>query len=208
MRKLINTSVAPPEFFSYTHQETGHTTVANDYITWVQRAKEHRSANNLSIPDDFEFLMQDQLCGKIPPELCEYGVNDPQWVNVRLTWADVMSASKIYLEWRRQGKPFVSQEEAERRAKICAGCYLNVRVAGCGGLCREVAQLVTDSKGERKTEYDSKLLNCAVCKCSNAAQIHFPLTLLELSDTDARQQQYPSSFCWKSKASPEYLPNP
>jgi len=203
MRKLRNTSQAPPDFFSFTHSETGHTTKANDYTTWIDKCIEHRRGNNLSIPDNFELVAQDQLCQTLHPDLWEIDSGDKSWVNPRITWGDVYNAANTYHEWRIQGKPFVSLDEAERRAKICAGCYLNVNVPGCGGLCREVARIVTETKGDRTTRFDTQLRNCAVCKCTNGSQIHFPLAILETADTDTRQNQYPN-FCWKQKQSPAY----
>lgn len=205
MRTLVNFKSSPPGNYRYVDPDTGHTTEAIDHWTWLEKAKEHRVANNLPIPDDFFAQMQEQLCRTLPPELCTYSTTDPQYVNTNISWADVIGASRIYLEWRKQGKPFVSQEEAERRAKICSGCYLNVRVQGCGGLCREIIRITTETNGERKTSQDSKLLNCGVCKCTGS-QVHFPLALLELNDTPQRQEQYPKEFCWKQKTSPNYRP--
>lgn len=204
MRHLIKLTECPPEGYTYTHAETGHVTKAVDPWTWLEKAKEHRRANNLPVPSNLFEQMQEQLCRRLTPEVCTYSESDPQWIDTRMNWGDVIDASRIYMEWRKQGKPFVSLDEAERRAAICAGCYLNVRVDGCGGLCREAIKIITETNGERKTSYDSKLLNCAVCKCSGASQVHFPLDLLEKSDSESRQSQYPVEFCWKNKQSPNY----
>src|SRR6266404_1749644 len=117
MRSLKRKNECPPDGFKYVHPETGHATVAFDPYNWVEKAKEHRRANGLPIPDDFEQQMEDQLCGTLPPELCEYQVGDPQWVNVRLDWRDVFAATRALVDTALGN--FVSQDEAERRAKIC-----------------------------------------------------------------------------------------
>jgi hypothetical protein len=204
MQTLKTLKECPPDGFTYTHPETGHKTEATDPYTWVEKAKEHRRANGLPIPDDLFEQMQAQLCSRLPPDLCTYQTGDPQWVNTRLSWGDIMDVAKIYLEWSKQGKPFVSQEEAERRAIICRGCHLNIRVQGCGGVCQTIAKMVTETKGEHKTSSDSQLLNCGVCHCVNSSQVWFPLTMLEINDSESRQSQYPISFCWKNRQSPTY----
>lgn len=198
---------APPDGFRYTDPDCKITTVAIDPVTWLSEAKQRRIDNHLQIPDDFFEQMQEQLCRTLPPELCTYSETDPEYVNTNITWADVIGASRTYLEWRKQGKPFVSQEEAERRASICAGCYLNVRVKGCGGLCQEIIRLATETNGSKQTTQDAKLLNCAVCRCYNASQVHFPNSLLELNDTPERQARYPAEFCWKRKGGVNYRPD-
>lgn len=205
MRRLRDTSVAPPEFFTYVHPESGHKTQAMDYRSWIIKCIEDRKANGWPVPDDFELQAQDQLCQTLPPDLWEIDSGDKSWVNTRLNWDDVLRGTKTYLQWRKEGKPFVKPEEAERRASICNSCYLNVRIAGCGGFCREVTRIVTETKGEHKTSYDANLLNCACCKCTNASQIWFPLTLLESNDTPQLQDKYPL-HCWKSHQSANYRP--
>jgi hypothetical protein len=199
MRRLKDRSQAPPDFFKYVHPETGHKTEARDYYTWVERAKEHVKANNLPYDPELPLKMEDQLCSTIPPDLWEYEKEgDLSWVDTRINVKDVVDFTKVLIAQATSGNRFVSQEEANRRAKICAGCYLNVRVGGCGA-CGQLLDLVID----RTTEYDGLLQNCAVCHCFNRAQVHFPLEVLEVNDTDWKQSHY-TSFCWKNKTSPEY----
>lgn len=147
---------------------------------------------------------EDQLCEQIGPEYCEYQEGDSKdWVDIRrLNLDDVIAFSKTLIAHALNGGKYVSQEEANRRAKICSGCYFNVHVGGCGA-CRGLASLVVAG---RNTDYDSKLKSCAVCKCTNASQVHFGLDTLEVSDDSAKQAQY-APFCWKNRLSNQYQPS-
>jgi hypothetical protein len=198
MRRLKNRSECPPNGFRFVSPETGHASTAVDYYTWIERIKEHRKANNLPWVDPE--TCEDQLCSTLRPELWEYEKEgDLSWVDTNIRVGDVVDFTKVLIA--QTGQDFVSQEEANRRAKICAGCYLNIRVQGCG-VCGQLLDLVLD----RKTDYDSMLQNCAVCKCFNQAQVHFSMTALDKADSEWKQSHYPKEFCWKSHQSPNYQP--
>src|SRR5215471_5727903 len=199
MRRLKDRSVAPPNFFRFVHLETGHASTAYDYYSWETLIKEHRKANNLP-PIDMA-VCEDQLCSTIRPELWEYEKEgDLSWVDTNIRVGDVVDFTRVLIS--QAGQEFVSEEEANRRAQICAGCYLNIRVQGCG-VCGQLLELVLN----RGTDYDASLQNCAVCKCFNQAQVHFSLESLDKADSEWKQSHYPKDFCWKSKLSPNYQPN-
>jgi hypothetical protein len=206
MRRLKTLGVCPPDpvYFSYFHSETSHRSGPYfDYYTLVQAYKEHRKANDLPIPDNYNELIQEQICSQLPPQLCTYERStDQSWVNLHFTVGDVIDFTKVLLAHAKEGRQYVEQEEAERRAKICASCYLNINVSGCGA-CRQLVEALT--LGDRSTSLDEQLKSCAVCKCFNRCTVHFPIEILETSDTKERQEQYPS-FCWKKKSSANYRP--
>lgn len=203
LRLLKTLGECPPEptNFSYFHSETKHRSGPfRDYYSLVQAYKEHRNANGLPIPQNYHEVIQEQICSVIPPELCTYQ-HDGVYVNIHLSISDVVNFMKV-LWAQMKGRSLVDQSEADRRAKICASCYLNVRVAGCGA-CAQLVELVTPN---RSTPYDNELKNCAVCHCYNQAQVWFPVDVLANSDTSDRQNLYPE-FCWKKKTSPNYQEN-
>lgn len=208
MKTLKNKSIQPPQVdsnggFRYVHRETKHISVATDYWTWIDKIKAHRKANGLSEISEEE--AQDQLCETLGPDWCNYDKVDPQWVNTRLSIGDIVGASRVYREWKKEGKPFVSQEEAMRRQEICAGCFFNVHVTGCGGLCQELIAIGAEIKDLPLTGYESKLQNCSVCRCVNSVQSRFPINILLTNDDEDKQSRYPSSFCWKSRTSPNFV---
>lgn len=195
-RLLKRLDTAPPDFFRYVDPDTGHEIIAVDYWGWVEKAKEHRKANNLGIPYDLEAQMQDQYCHTIPSEYCQYE-REGTWVNLRLALDDILTVTRALIDSAKGD--FVSQEEAERRASICSRCYLNVNATGCGA-CRQIANLVAPG---RTTSQDQNLKNCGVCGCYLRPKVHVKLDTLESSISNSRQEAYPS-FCFLKKNGPNY----
>lgn len=178
------------------------------YYDWVQNARRHRTANSLPTPENFELLMNDQLCQQLPPEWCEHddaAKTDRPWVNVNLSFADIVSGAKAYLSFALSGFKSVDQSEADRRARICSGCFLRVPIQGCGA-CNKMGTLITGSLAQKRTAYDDRLKNkaCAPCKCPVQSIVHFPLSLLSEKDAD-KQDVFPE-FCWRRVGSLNYAP--
>lgn len=199
MIRLNSFRECPPNGYRYVVPETGTEIIAWDAFSWFDLAKQNLKANGFTVPDDLEARMQDQLCSTLEPEWCSQVDPNHPYVSTRISWSDVKAGIQVYSNWIAQGTPVVSQEEADRRAKICASCYLNVNVEGCFA-CHKLAGLLTWNE---RTRYDDSLKACAVCHCLNRAQVHFPIDVLESSDTDERQQFYPS-YCWKKKSGANY----
>lgn len=84
----------------------------------------------------------------------------------------------------------VDQEEAERRAKICAACPHQISTSGCWG-CKGIAGMLPAIAGARKTSFDFQLKACGVCGCYNAVSVHLPLSVQQDASLD-----FPS-HCWK-----------
>lgn len=193
MLRLLNREQVVPENgdghnFRYRHQETSHWSVATDYWTWIERVNLHRRANNLA-PISAEEA-EDQLCQTLPPGWCKQTKEGgTPAVNTRFGWKDVVEGMKSFARVVRTG--FVSQAEADRRARICASCYFNVGVEGCGS-CHKMATLVTGEVASKKTSYDPRLKACAVCKCALKSLIWFPLNALNPDKRDLVP-----SFCWQ-----------
>ncbi len=208
-QRLLDTAAVPPgnnldQYFRYTDPDTGYTVVARDHYSWIEQAKIHRRSNGLGIPIDFESRMESQLCEQLPPGWCQRAP-DEGWVNTRFNWDDIKNGMRAFVGLIQAGK-FVSQTEADRRAKICATCYLNQPVPGCT-TCRKLGEFITGDIAKRSTPWDHKLQSCSVCRCVNAVQVHFPIEALDKADTPENQALFPASFCWKSKRSPNYIPN-
>lgn len=84
----------------------------------------------------------------------------------------------------------VSEEEANRRAEICAKCPLQISTSGCWG-CKGIAGMLPSIAGARKTIYDAQLRACGVCGCYNAVSVHLPVEVQQ----DAHLN-FPD-YCWK-----------
>lgn len=200
MQKLLTRETVPPDGFRYRQPETGKWSISETYDNWVKQAYEHIKGNQLPMPPNLQQVMEQQLCSTLPPGWCEEF--DPNRVEplTRMHRGDIIEGMKVFSIWFLQGQPFVDQVEAERRAAICANCYLNVQVEGCTS-CHKVAE---DLTSKVSTSLDSKLQACAVCKCLLRAKVHFPLDILNTTDSDWKQNTYPD-FCWLKKDGPNYF---
>lgn len=204
MMRLKTRDVAPPETepgdsFRFTHPETGHKSAAIDWWTWRDRIVAHRKANQLPLVTMEE--AEHQLCQTLPPEWCSQS-NGHRSVNTRLSLGDIWEGTKAHANLLLGRTDTVSQAEADRRARICVGCFLRVRPQGCGA-CHKMSEFVGDA-AKLKTAHDAFLEGyaCAACGCSLKPVVWFPLAVLEENDT--HQELYPSEFCWRSKRSPNY----
>ncbi len=189
----------PPDGYRYIVPQTGTEIRAWDAFSWFDLAKANLTSNGFPVPDDLEAQMEDQLCSTLDPHWCDQIDPNRPYVSTRLNWGDVKAGITVYSNWIAGGTKTVPQEEADRRAKICASCYLNVNVEGCYA-CHKLAGLLTWSN---RTPYDESLRACAACKCLNRAQVWFPIDVLLSSDTSERQSLYPS-FCWKQRKSENF----
>ena len=202
MNKLLRRNLIPPGGnFRYRHPETGFTSTGADWDTWINELVKHRIANGLAVDRQaIAMEAEDQLCSTLPPGWCEEF--DPNRVEplTRVTWGDIADGMRVFGKWFMERRPYVAQEEAERRAEICSKCYLNVNVEGCG-TCHDLAKFLA---GDVKTSFDPLLASCGVCKCLLKAKVHFPLTVLQESDTPQKQNQYPD-FCWMKRGGANYI---
>jgi hypothetical protein len=197
--QLINQwGPCPPDGYRYVFPDDGYLVHAWTFVDWIAAARQHLQANNREIPPTLETDMQRQFCETLPPGFCEYDDPNRPRPSVSLSWNDVMGGIETFGRWIRQGCNYVLQTEADRRAAVCARCYLNVNVSGCTGCQKAVQEIVRN----KKSKYDHALRTCAVCKCFLRAKIHFPISTLD-TDSATVQQMYPD-FCWLNKDSENY----
>lgn len=204
---LKTLDTAPPDFYRFTHPETGYESKAIDPYTWMDDIIAHRKANNLP-PITFE-AAQEQLCETLPPGWCQHPKSEQKahrYVNTRLKWSDIVAGIKPYIGFMLGGT--ASQAEADRRARICSSCYLRVQPQGCGA-CVKIARLITGNVAGKKTAHDHHLVNraCGVCACPVASLVWFPMPTLEKPEVDSpeKQQLYPP-FCWRKRDGENYQP--
>jgi hypothetical protein len=146
-----------------------------------------------------EEAIENQLCQNHPASC---GVNPPVDPETRrLAMADIVRGTKVIAKFKLAGSPLVTQEHAEKRAYLCSTCKKNVNYTKpCSGICQELIDLVEGIVGGAKTTYDDSLKACAVCACSNAAQVHVPAEFLALGVTDAMMAEFNQiPDCWKAK---------
>lgn len=203
MLRLINKDHSPPDFFRYRHAETGWLSKAVDHYNWILEIVGHRRGN--SLPPITVADAENQLCQTLPPGWCEHDDGERSgrsWVNTRLNWSQIVEGTKAYVDLILSGFKTVEQEEANRRASICASCYLKTPPQGCGS-CLKIAQLIVGDVAAKTTPHDSYLVNqaCSVCSCPVKSIVHFPLSALDKADSPEKQEAFPT-FCWRKQGSP------
>lgn len=181
----------PPDGYRWKCPECGWENQSFDYPDWIQKAAKHIASKGKEVPSDLELAMQEQLCMTLPPGWCNY--DDPNRNRVvvsTLGWEDVLRGTETLSRWAIQGAHPVSAQEADRRARICANCYLNVGLTGCSA-CQSALQLM--AKGY-STKHDQFLRSCGACKCYLKLKVHIPLEILDKENSGV-QELYPS-HCW------------
>ena len=193
MKKIIETSVVPPNGYSYEQEETGVKLTADNFGQLVTRVADHRRANNLPVPFNISEIVEAQVC-KQRPELCKGYVPKPP-PNQRLTMNLAVRLTKTLVA--AGGKRVEDQAEADQRAAICAMCEDNIEPDGCTGCGSSIIKKTIEFiVGARKTSYDSSLKSCKHCGCFNAAQVWLPLNALQKTITDSENEALPD-HCWK-----------
>jgi len=174
--------------------ETGATLRSPSRVGLIPMVAAHLRANNLPAMLDPEEDIDSYICaamserqrgkrctfcsGETRPEHVKIGVNDA------LGFVDFVT---------KNGWSFVTPEEAERRASICASCPWNLPLAQHCPTC-EAAKLLVEGahkiSGSRTTSHDRALKNCGVCGCFLKVKVH-----VQMSDDYRPGREYPA-WCW------------
>lgn len=170
----------------------------------VAKVAEYRIINDLPLGTDVRAEVEDWLCRSTNAEcvpirprgfasnLLARGEDLARFVNAMTAW------------WKTD--EVVPQEEAERRAELCAGCRFNVELldvtcAGCYGLAGRIAGII----GNVKTRMENNLKYCGCCSCALHVVVYAPLDILDRShsnsdmpeDTGQRDANGAVIPCWR-----------
>ena len=88
----------------------------------------------------------------------------------------------------------VSQEEADRRAKICTNCPHNV-FPDKGAFIKWSDRLAEASTGGKRSAHHNELGNCAVCTCPLRAKVW---AVPPFGNSEEENKALPD-FCWQKK---------
>lgn len=200
MRKLLDPTTEPPNGgWKYMNEEDGHWSKASSKGELLHAAKAYRAANGFGIPTNFEELLEDQLCSRMPPGTCRQNGTIVRTGIRSLSLADILAATKTLGEWFLKGMQKVTQGEAERRAAICLGCPFNQPADGCT-TCGEndIRSLVASVVGDSHTGVDANLHSCHVCGCTLKAAVWLPGELLRKHANPEAMKLAPA-WCWKGQ---------
>ena len=189
--------------FRFTVPETGYR-IENEHTMngLLARVEQHYEDNNIHLPKDWKESVENQLCLQLPEGWCEYTDGTPARGSVPILSAEnlikgVTSLATMVASAVKGDDVFVSQEEANRRAEICARCYQNINAGFCTscGAMQQLTNLVAKVRGSRKTPSDKNLQNCGICGCRNEAIVHVNRKVL-LSGEKSETTQARPDWCW------------
>lgn len=110
------------------------------------------------------------------------------------TWQDVEQFGHTVSRFVEGGGVPVPQEEAERRATICASCPKNKPLTGVCASCGKFAAWLLGIAVKWETTRDNDLFACGVCGCHLRLSVHVPLEAQQ--DERFNAEDFPLS-CWK-----------
>ncbi len=200
--KLRPTNVTPPDkyFFIVPEDRTKFETFAlSDLFLQV---KAHYERNDYVLPEDWKAIIEDQNCQRLSGEWCEFESGEAfmDGVNTRFGIEDIVNGTRVLASFTMDGAHTEPQEVVEERAKTCARCYMNLAVPGCAA-CYQLLNVVAIVTGNKGTSHDQFLKSCAICHCSNKAQVFVPAEHLAKGVTPEQRRQFDRViFCWKRKA--------
>jgi hypothetical protein len=162
-----------------------------DFWDMVENCKKLLMERGIIPPVDVVAQIENSLCSRLAgSENCQPCTTVAQ----KIGFSEIVQWVKAMYDFSTRGAfKLVPQEEAERRARICAACPHQIETSGCWG-CRGIAGLIPAIAGARVTQSDGQLKACGICGCYNAVSVHIP------NDAqDTHSLQFPS-FCWKNPA--------
>jgi hypothetical protein len=185
-------STVPPGGWCYDQPETGAHFKAMSWSRLCRLVRQHRQGNGLDIEDGWELRLEEQWC-LANPDLCGVGTPRTQKKNAP-GWGAVVQFARTMWEWAKSGQ-LATQEEAERRAAICAMCPMNVKMSGCLG-CTGVAKYAEETLMGRTTLHDATLQVCMACGCYLKVKVHVPGEVLDKAEKGI---EYPEN-CWRFRS--------
>ena len=203
LQQFISHSVIPPGKYRFTVPENGYKIEGlMNRGEWLKAIRDHYISNNIPLPENYEAIADDQLCRQMPPGVCRYGDGTPARGMSPVLAAEAiihgLESLKKAVEAKASGEPiYVAQEEANRRADICARCWNNMTTSFCAG-CHAmyvISGLVSNIRGKRTTPVDDRLLTCGSCGCRTQAIVHFQKDILLSGEKPEITNDRPD-WCW------------
>jgi hypothetical protein len=159
----------------------------------------YRNANAIPVGLGLDEEICAELCKVIPGACQETNYTPPPRT---LQWNEVISGTMAIAKFKLAGSPFVSDEEALRRASVCSVCPHNQAVKMPCTACRwddKLRELAIGITGVKSTPLDAKLISCDLCGCALPIIIHLPLDIQHQALSDRAKEDFRKVGCWKSE---------
>lgn len=177
MRELRQKNKTPPGGWRYTDPDTGF--FFNErYSTLSEltgRVKQYRLFNNLLPIPNLSLVIEDWLCCQ---ERMEVHCRDVKIVS--RTLKQYLKGAEASAKMMLAGEQaYVSQQIADARAEVCAGCRHNKKNDKHSRLERYTDKYVQSMVGDRKTSLDDKLFTCEICSCPLRPKVHVSQKIIQ-----------------------------
>jgi len=203
--RILDPSTPPPGGWHYVQPEDGRVFTHYARNAFLAEIRDHRLRHGYPIEPDWVEQIEDEICRNHPEwgqSICgrieHYGERRPidlaalqGFLNVMASWiGGVLRGREV----------FVSQDEANSRAAICATCSFNVSISGSCGSCVDKVARALSIIGTRKTKYDDRLEACAICSCALKVAVHVPLEPQQAGLSEGLKEEFRKvgSYCWKA----------
>jgi hypothetical protein len=202
--KILDRNTPPPGGWYYVQPQSGRIFKHYAANAFFAEIRDHRLAQGYPIEPDWMEQIEDEICRSHPEwgrEVCgrteRYGERRPISLAAMQSFLNVM-ANWIFGIFRGR-EIFVPQEEAEKRAEICASCDFNMNIAGsCGACADKLARALEMIGGNRHTRLDDKLGACALCSCALRVAVHIPLEAQHAGLSEELKEDFRRvDYCWK-----------
>lgn len=197
---LSSRSKSPPGGWHFRHPISGVEFALHSWIQLRGAVDKHCEGNGY--PPISDAAIEEQICSRLGDQMYRWCEGDGLTVRgIGLTWQEIARGTMALGSFLLHGRQRVPQEEAERRAGICRTCPMNVFFSRpCGGGCPELNDAVQSIIGDATTSNDAHLEACAICGCSNRAQVHVPIESLQHGVNVAEFIEKAPIPCWKRVA--------
>jgi len=188
--------------YSLNLPELGIVGWGQNYFDLKERVEAWRHANGWPVGLGFDEELQAAVCRDYPAE-CTIELPPALPAPQKIGWGDVMRGTVMMAKNKLAGSPTVSDEEANRRAEICARCILRSDYTSPCPLCKDLENLAVSMVGARTTKFDGRLQRkaCAICHCFLGASVWVDLDLQWSVLSDEQKEQFWVAHreigCWK-----------
>lgn len=196
----------PPGYWRFQQEGSPEPIRGGDYGDLLAKVADYRIINSLPL-GDVEAEVNDWLCRNTGAKCVPANPAKPM-PGRKARGQDVATFLRALAQWVRSDE-VVSQDEAEKRAEVCAGCTWNVEsidsCLGCFGLLARIMQII----GNRKTRMDSVLKFCGRCGCSLPVVAFAPMAALDRAHSNAdfkgvetgqTEGDGTPTLCWRGKS--------
>lgn len=186
--RLKNRRIDPPGGFVFRDEDTGMWSQSlMNLDDLVLKARQHREANQLPVPEDFAKQVEAFICYRIDPSMVEGMSADRKISERQLNLITVNKLTQNFMSsWSKNGHHYVEQNEADGRATLCANCTYNKKYCLS---CHALDQWCRSWTGNKRTKLDKEM---GICQCDGIIL----LASLHVQMNYKQDAGYPES-CWK-----------